>query len=295
MDVPNVEQLGNEISVFVTQLTAWAAVAVPSFIGALIMMIVGWWFAGRVETGFRSLLGRQRHIDPTLSGVISSLARYTILILVIVAVLGQLGIQTTSIIAALGAAGLAIGLAMQGTLSNIAAGMMLLWLRPFRVGDYIDTGAVAGTVKDVGLFASELHSWDGIYLFVPNSELWNKRIINYSRLPTRLVDLKFGIDYGDDPQRGQQILLDLANNNPMVLKLPSEPMTFVDELGDSAVVLRLRCWVANVNYWTVLRALTEQGKAALEGAGFTIPFPQRQLRYVGPAIAPTGNDDKSAA
>lgn len=295
MDVPNVEQLGNEISVFVTQLTAWAAVAIPSFIGALIMLTVGWWFAGRIETGLRSLLARQRHIDPTLSGVISSLARYTILILVIVAVLGQLGIQTTSIIAALGAAGLAIGLAMQGTLSNIAAGMMLLWLRPFRVGDYIDTGSVAGTVKDVGLFASELHTWDGIFLFVPNSELWNKKIINFSRLPTRLVDLKFGIDYADDPQQGQKILLDLANSNPMVLKLPSEPMTFVDELGPDAVVLRLRCWAANANYWTVLRALTEQGKSALEGAGFTIPFPQRQLRYVGPPPAPAGDGDKNAA
>lgn len=295
MDVPNVEQLGSKISVFVTQLTAWAAVAIPSFIGALIMLVVGWWFAGRVETGLRRLLGKQRHIDMTLCGVIASLARYTILILVIVAVLGQLGIQTTSIIAALGAAGLAIGLAMQGTLSNIAAGMMLLWLRPFRVGDYIDTGSVAGTVKDVGLFASELHTWDGIFLFVPNSELWNKKIVNYSRLPTRLVDLKFGIDYGDDPQRGQKILLDLANGNPMVLKLPSEPMTFVDELGDSAVVLRLRCWAANSDYWTVLRALTEQGKAALEGAGFTIPFPQRQVRYFGTPANPTGGDDKNAA
>ncbi|MBS0249368.1 MAG: mechanosensitive ion channel family protein [Proteobacteria bacterium] len=280
MDVPNVEQLGNEISVFVTQLTAWAAVAIPSFIGALIMLIVGWWFASRVETGLRSLLGRQRHIDATLCGVIASLARYTILILVIVAVLGQLGIQTTSIIAALGAAGLAIGLAMQGTLSNIAAGMMLLWLRPFRVGDYIDTGSVAGTVKDVGLFASELHSWDGIFLFVPNSELWNKRIINYSRLPTRLVDLKFSVAYHDDLAKGQEALLKLAGDNAMVLKLPSEPQIFVDELGDSAVVLRLRCWASNADYWTVRRALTEQGKATLEAAGLSIPFPQRDVHMV---------------
>lgn len=295
MDVPNVEQLGNELSVFMTQLTAWAAVAVPSFISAMLLLIIGWWFAGRVETSLRALFGRQNRIDATLFGVIASLARYTILVLVIVAVLGQLGIQTTSIIAALGAAGLAIGLAMQGTLSNIAAGMMLLWLRPFRVGDYIDTGTVAGTVKDVGLFASELHTWDGIYLFVPNSQLWNTRIINYSRLPTRLVDLKFGIAYENDPQRGQKILLDLANNNPMVLKLPSEPATFVDELGPDAVVLRLRCWASNADYWTVRRALTEQGKAALEGAGFTIPFPQRQIRYVGPPGEPAGDGDKSAA
>lgn len=293
--VPNVEQLGNEISVFVTQLTAWAAVAIPSFIGAMVLLIGGWWLASRVEHGLRSLLSRQRHIDPTLSGVISSLARYTILILVVVAVLGQLGIQTTSIIAALGAAGLAIGLAMQGTLSNIAAGMMLLWLRPFRVGDYIDTGSVAGTVKDVGLFASELHTWDGIFLFVPNSELWNKRIINYSRLPTRLVDLKFSVAYEDDPEKGQQILLDLAHAQPMVLKAPSEPQTFVDELGTDAVVLRLRCWASNAEYWTVRRALTERGKAALEGAGFTIPFPQRQVHYYGKPFGPGDGDGRDAA
>lgn len=280
MDVPNVEQLGNEISVFMTQLTAWAAVAVPSFISAMLLLIVGWWFAGRVETSLRALFGRQNRIDATLFGVIASLARYTILVLVIVAVLGQLGIQTTSIIAALGAAGLAIGLAMQGTLSNIAAGMMLLWLRPFRVGDYIDTGTVAGTVKDVGLFASELHTWDGIYLFVPNAQLWNTRIVNYSRLPTRLVDLKFGVAYGDDLKKGQEVLLKLAGDNAKVLKLPDAPQIFVDELGDNAVVLRLRCWAANADYWTVRRALTEQGKLALEAAGLTIPFPQRELHVI---------------
>lgn len=280
MDVPNVQQLGNEISVFVTQLTAWAAVALPSFISAILLLVVGWWFASYVERGIRRLFSTQQRIDATLSGVVAGLARYGILILVIVAVLGQLGIQTTSILAALGAAGLAIGLAMQGTLSNIAAGMMLLWLRPFRVGDYIDNGAVAGTVKDVGLFACELHSWDGIYLFVPNSELWNKRIVNYTRLPTRLVDLKFGVAYGDDLKQGQDALLKLANDNAMVLKLPAEPLAFIDELGDSAVIIRLRCWAANVDYWTVRRALTEQGKAALEAAGLSIPFPQRDVHMI---------------
>jgi small conductance mechanosensitive channel len=277
MDVPNVTQISGEISVFVTQLTSWAAVALPSFISAILMLVVGWWLAGRAERGIRLLFGNQHRLDPTLGGVVATLVRYTILILVIVAVLGQLGIQTTSILAALGAAGLAIGLAMQGTLSNIAAGMMLLWLRPFRVGDYIDTGSAAGTVKDVGLFASELHTWDGIFLFVPNSELWNKRIINYSRLPTRLIDLKFSVAYDDDLQKGQDVLLALAAEEAMVMDLPSEPICFVDELGDSAVVLRLRCWAANADYWTVRRALTARGKAALEAAGLSIPFPQRDL------------------
>ena len=277
MDTQNVVKIGSEISVFVTQLTAWAAVALPSLIGAVLLLIAGWWLASYAERGVRGLFARQTRIDHTLGGVVAALVRYAILILVVVAALGQLGIQTTSILAALGAAGLAIGLAMQGTLSNIAAGMMLLWLRPFRVGDYIDTGSVAGTVQDVGLFASELHSWDGIYLFVPNSELWNKRIINYSRLPTRLVDLKFSVAYGDDLKKGQEVLIELTNENPLVVLTPSAPQVFVDELGDSAVVLRLRFWTANADYWTARRALTEQGKGTLEAAGLSIPFPQRDV------------------
>lgn len=282
-------QLTEEIGTFLSGLAAWAAVAVPHFVGALVLLILGWWIASRAERGVCRLLDSQTRIDPTLRGVISSVVRYGILVLVIVAVLGQLGIQTTSILAALGAAGLAIGLAMQGTLSNIAAGMMLLWLRPFRVGDYIDTGAVAGTVKEVGLFASELHSWDGIYQFVPNAELWNKRIVNYSRLPTRLVDLKFGVDYGDDLAKGQQVLLDLAAGDERVMAEPA-PAIFVDELGDSAVVLRLRVWAATADYWPLRRALTERGKLALEAAGLSIPFPQRDLHIKD---APFG--DKAAA
>jgi small conductance mechanosensitive channel len=268
--------LSGEISTFLSALMAWATAALPRFVGALALLIGGWWIAGRVYRGLDRLLSRQSHIDAMLGGVIASLARYSVLIVVLVAVLGQIGIQTTSILAALGAVGLAIGLALQGTLANIAAGMMLLWLRPFRVGDYIDSGAVAGTVKSVGLFASELHSWDGIYQFVPNSELWNKRIINYSRLSTRLVDLAFGVSYEDDLTKGQKVLLKLAGDDARVMTDPV-PQTFVDELGDSAVVLRLRVWADNSDYWTVRRALTERGKAALEAAGLSIPFPQGDL------------------
>jgi len=269
-------QVSGEIGTFVSALAAWAAIALPRMIGALLLLVLGWWLAGRAERAATGLLTRQSRIDVMLSSVIASIVRYSILIVVLVAVLGQIGIQTTSILAALGAAGLAIGLAMQGTLSNIAAGMMLLWLRPFGVGDYIDTGAVAGTVKDLGLFATELHSWDGIYQFVPNAELWNKRIVNYSRLSTRLVDLAFGVAYEDDLERGQQVLLKLAGDDGRVMADPA-PQAFVDELGDSAVVLRLRVWAANSDYWPLRRALTERGKAALEDAGLTIPFPQRDL------------------
>ena len=281
-------QLSGEFGTFVSGLTAWAAVAVPTFVGALVLLIVGWWFAGRAEQATSRLLGRQDRIDVMLGGVLSSLVRYGILILVAVAVLGQLGFQTTSILAVLGTAGLAIGLAMQGTLSNIAAGMMLLWLRPFRVGDYIDTGSAAGTVKVVGLFATELHSWDGVYQFVPNSELWNKRIVNYTRLPTRLVDLKFGVSYEDDLAKGQEVLLAVARADARAQAEP-EPQVFVDALGDSAVVLRLRVWTANADYWPLFRALTERGKLALEAAGLSIPFPQRDV-HLKAGAAPAGAD-----
>jgi small conductance mechanosensitive channel len=280
-------QLSAELGMLMTQLFRWAGVFVPNIIGALLVLIAGWLLAGYAHSGLTRILKRQHRIDPTLRGVIASLVRYGILILVVVAVLGQLGVQTTSVLAALGAAGLAIGLAMQGTLSNIAAGMMLLWLRPFNVGEYIDAGSVAGTVKDLGLFATELHTWDGIYIFVPNAELWNKRIINYSRLPTRLVDLSFGVSYGDDLTKGQQVLLQLATEDSRTLREP-EPYVFVDELGDSAVMLRLRCMVANDDYWPARRAFTERGKLVLEAAGLSIPFPQRDV-HVKPEAVPAGD------
>jgi small conductance mechanosensitive channel len=269
-------ELTREFETFLQGLATWAAMALPSLVGAILLLTVGWWLAGRADRGVRRLL--ERRADPTLRSVIASVVHYAILILVFVAVLGQLGIQTTSILAALGAAGLAIGLAMQGTLSNIAAGMMLLWLRPFRVGDYIDTGTVAGTVRDVGLFACELNTWDGIYMFVPNQQLWNTRIVNHSRLPTRLVDLKFGVSYDDDLAKGREVLAELAKD-PRVRAEPA-PAIFVDSLGDSSVVLALRVWTANSDYWSVRRDLTERGKAVLEAAGLSIPFPQRDLRIV---------------
>jgi small conductance mechanosensitive channel len=290
MEIAAAEVTG-QIGGFLSTLAAWAAVALPHFVGALVLLVVGWWIAGRAERAVCAVLDRQSRIDLTLRGILSSLVRYAILIVVVIAVLAQLGLQTTSILAALGAAGLAIGLALQGTLSNIAAGMMLLWLRPFRVGDYIDTGAVAGTVKELGLFATEMHSWDGLYQFVPNSELWNKRIVNMSRLPTRLVDLKFGVAYGDDLAKGQEVLLKLAAEDERVLAEPA-PSVFVGELGDSTVVLGLRVWTSTVNYWAMRCALIERGKAALEDAGLSLPFPQRDLHLID---APEGITGKAAA
>ncbi|MGD9924967.1 MAG: mechanosensitive ion channel family protein [Pseudorhodoplanes sp.] len=268
--------LTDQATTFLSQLSAWAALALPNFVSAVLLFALGWWIAGRAQRAVAGLLDRTSRVDPTLRSVLSSLVRYAILVLVAVAVLGQLGIQTTSILAALGAIGLAIGLAMQGTLSNIAAGLMLLWLRPFRVGDYVDTGSVAGTVKEVGLFASELHTWDGIFLFVPNAQLWNTRITNFSRLPTRLVDLKFAVAYGDDIATGLNVLTELAASDGRVHSEPA-PQVFVDELGDSAVILILRVWTATSEYWNLRRDLTRRGKSELEAAGLSFPFPQRDV------------------
>ena len=268
--------LGADLSAFTHQLATWAATALPNLVTSALLLFAGWLFAGWAERTVSRLLDLR--IEATLRAVIASLVRYTILVLVLVAALSQLGIQTTSVLAALGAIGLAIGLALQGTLANIAAGIMLLWLRPFKVGDYIEAGGVAGTLKEVGLFACHIDTWDGIFQFVPNSELWNKRLINYSRLPTRLVDLRFGIAYDNSIASGRDVLMTVAASDGRVHEDPA-PIVFVAELGESAVVLGLRVWTDTLEYWAVRRALTEQGKLALEKAGLTIPFPQRDVRY----------------
>lgn len=276
-------KINREIETLIDQLVALTLPLLPSLVSAIVMFAVGWWFAGWADRTLRSLAGKR--IDPTVTSVLATTVRYAIVVLVVVAVLSQLGIQTTSILAALGAVGLAVGLAMQGTLSNMAAGLMLLWLRPFRVGDFIETATFSGTVKDVGLFASELQSWDGIYQFIPNAQLWNTRIVNYTRHPTRLVELKFGVDYNDDIARGRQILAELADSDARVLREPA-PITFVGELADSAVILTLRVWSATADFHPLRRDLTERGKAMLQAAGLSIPFPQRDLhiKYDGTSL-----------
>ena len=271
-----------QVELFVNQLVTQAAEVLPNILGAVLLLIAGLWFAGFAQRAALQLVRRSGKVEQTLETAFGSVVRYAIMVVVIVAVLSQLGIQTTSILAALGAAGLAIGLALQGTLANVAAGLMLLWLRPFKLGDYIDADGVAGTVKRIGLFATELHSWDGIFQFVPNSELWNKRVTNFTRLPTRLLELKFGIAYEDDVRRAKEVLEQLLGEDPRILDEPA-PQVLAFELGDSAVVLAIRVWTKTADYWAARWALTEAGKLRLEEAGLSIPFPQRDIHIVGGA------------
>ncbi len=277
---------------------AWATDFLPRLVTAIIILVVGYYCARWAARGARSLLNRANHNDQTMVPVVSNAVRYGILIFVVVAALGQLGVQTTSVLAVLGAAGLAIGLALQGTLSNIAAGIMLLWLRPFRVGDYIEISTVAGTVEEINLFHSRLRTWDGIFKFVPNSQLWNTALTNYSRNRTRLVLIEFGIAYEDDIGEGRKVLARHASAHPDVLSDP--PVQVVPlSLADSSVVLQLRAWSTTTKFWDTRWDLTEGGKKALEKAGITIPFPQQVVHWrqdsasaappMQPPAAPSGS------
>ncbi|WP_045682280.1 mechanosensitive ion channel family protein [Martelella endophytica] len=247
-----------------------------SVLGAIILLIVGWIIAALVQRSIKNTFSRFENVDKTLAGFFGNIARYGILTIVIIMVLGQFGVQTASILAALGAAGLAIGLALQGTLQNIAAGIMLLVLRPFRVGEYISTGSIDGTVLEVGLFATELKTFDGLYRLAPNSTLWNVAITNYSRVSQRMHELAIGIGYDDDLKQAINILLDLAKNNENVLTDP-EPYAFVKELGDSAVVVAMRYWVPGPLWWKTTHVMTRDAKLAFDEAGISIPFPQMTL------------------
>ncbi|WP_422371160.1 mechanosensitive ion channel family protein [Hoeflea sp.] len=244
-----------------------------SVIGAILILIVGWIVSRVLGNWAKGALKRTTRIDPTVTGFFSVFVRYAVLVVVVIMVLGQFGVQTASIITALGAAGLAIGLALQGTLQNIAAGIMLMVLRPFRVGEYIDAGGITGTVVEIGLFATELKTLDGLYRMAPNSELWNVEVTNYSRLSERRYDLVIGIGYEDDIEKAQSVLMDLARGDDRILAEPA-PWAYVSELGDSAVSVTLRYWTKTSDWWNTSREMTKAAKIAFDENGISIPFPQ---------------------
>ena len=261
-------------------------------IAALAVLLFGWWLAGRAQKLILRALDRMPRMDATLKPFLSSLARYAIIAVTLVAVLARLGVQTTSIIAVLGAAGLAIGLALQGTLQNIAAGIMLLLLRPLKVGDYIDAGGISGTVDEIGLFTTDMTTFDGVYQSVPNSSLWNTSILNYSRLPTRRMDVPVGIAYEDDVERAMALLLDQLKKDERILDDPV-PQVLVTNLGESSVDLSLRCWSETSNFWALKFDLNKNVKLWLDAEGISIPFPQRDVHLISASGSdganPTGN------
>lgn len=263
------EQLMEQIAPLAVDLGA-------SVVSALILIIIGWIVAGWAHRGVRRGLSRIERMDATLTAVLAGIVRYFIMITVLIMVLAQFGVQTASILAALGALGLAIGLALQGTLANIASGVMLLFLRPFGVGDYVNANGHEGTVEEIGMFATELTSYDGIYQSIPNSGLWGGRIVNFSRNPNRRHDIVIGIHYADDIDKAQRILLDVLAADERVQKDP-EPKILVRELADSSVNLGMRFWTSGDDFWPAAFELRKQAKLALDRNGITIPFPQRDI------------------
>lgn len=244
---------------------------------AILTLLLGWWLINTLTGKVASLLQR-RHVDPTLHGFIGSLASIVLKVLLLVSVASMIGVETTSFIAVIGAAGLAIGLALQGSLANFAGGVLILLFRPIRVGEWIEAQGVAGTVHSIQIFHTVLKSADNKTIVVPNGSLSNGHITNYSREPRRRADINVGIDYGADINLARQILLEIAQDE-RVLRDP-EPVVFVTGLGDSSVNLSLRVWVATGDFWPVTFGFTELVKERFDEAGIGIPFPQRVVHLV---------------
>ena len=255
-----------------------------SVVGAIIILIIGFMVAGWVKSGVNRALSKIEKVDETLRAFFASLAYYAVVIFTVIAVLAQFGIETTSFIAVLGAAGLAIGLALQGTLSNVAAGVMLLLFRPFKIGDYIEGGGLAGTVKSITLFVTELATPDNVQIIAPNSQLWGSAIKNYSFHATRRVDLVLGIAYEDDIDRALNACLDEARKDSRVLADPA-PMAAVTDLGDSSVNFTVRLWCNAADYWGLKFDMTKNLKNRMDAEKISIPYPQRMVHTAVAAAA----------
>ena len=248
-------------------------------IGAIAVLVVGRIVARRLRRGATGLL-EKRNIEATLVPFIGGIVYALAMAFVVIAVLGLFGIPTASFVAVLGAAGLAVGLAMQGTLSNFAAGVMLLVFRPFRVGDRVQTGGVTGKVVEIGVFTTIINTPDNIRVIIPNSKVFGDVISNFNGNDTRRIDLVMGVSYDDDLSVARQTIVDTVAACPGVLEDPA-PVVALHELADSSVNFVVRPWCATDDYWDVRWELTQRLKIALEGAGCSIPYPQRDVHLHG--------------
>ncbi|MEO0392343.1 MAG: mechanosensitive ion channel domain-containing protein [Pseudomonadota bacterium] len=245
-------------------------------IGAIVILILGLIAAGWVGRAVRGALGRVKRVDSMLRGFFASLAKYFVIAITVIAVLERFGVETTSFVAILGAAGLAIGLALQGTLSNVAAGVMLLLFRPFKTGDYVEVAGLAGTVADVSLFTTELTTPDNVQIVTPNADIWGTAIKNYSHHDTRRVQLVVGIGYGDNMDKAMDVLKDVIKADE---RIHSEPAPFVEvsNLGASSVDITIRVWCDASNFWPVTFALPKAVKEAFDKNDISIPYPQQDV------------------
>ena len=258
------------------QIWLWLRLHMMDIAGAFAVLIIGLVLAGIISRWVERAMTRSSRFEPTVANFLSSVVKYALWALVLVTVLAQFGVETTSILAALGGMALAVGLALQGTLSNVASGVMILVQKPFKVGEAISAGVVTGTVQQIGLFTTELKQFDGLFVMVPNSELWNQAIVNFTRHATRRLELVVGIGYGDSMDQARRELLALAEADDRVLDDPA-PVTFVNSLDDSSVGIGMRVWCKTPDYLGLSWDLTEAAKARFDETGISIPFPQREI------------------
>jgi len=251
----------------------------PSLIGSIIMLLIGLWIIKIINRFIKKFFDKTEY-DPTLENFIASLIRWGLKIVLFVLVVTQLGVESASLVAIIGAAGLAIGLALQGSLSNFAGGVLILLLKPFRVGDFISAQGVEGTVKEISIFNTKLNTVGNQLAILPNGKLSNDNIINYTGEGIRRENLLIGIGYDDDIKQAKEILLNLISEQEKVLKIEDRmPIVAVAELGDSSVNIMVRYWANNEDFWDLRWLVLEEGKARLEAAGISIPFPQRDVHH----------------
>ncbi|KNX79928.1 mechanosensitive ion channel protein MscS [Pseudomonas sp. 250J] len=271
--------LNAEVDQLVRQSQTWLPLIMEygsRLLLALLTLAIGWWIINKLSARLGKLVGLRA--DAALQGFISTLANIVLKVLLMVSVASMIGIETTSFVAAIGAAGLAIGLALQGSLANFAGGVLILMFRPFRIGDWIEAQGVAGTVDSIQIFHTVLRTGDNKTVIMPNGSLSNGIITNTNRQPTRKVVFDVGVDYDADLQKARNVLLELAQD-PRVLQDPA-PQAVISTLGDSSITVSLRIWTKTADYWDVLFMLNEHARDRLKAEGIDIPFPQRVIRVV---------------
>ncbi len=242
---------------------------------AAAILFGGIWLSKQIKK-YIVLIMERRNIDALLASFTSNIAYVALIAFVIIAALSKLGIQTTSFVAIIGAAGLAVGLALQGSLANFASGVMIIAFRPFKVGDFIEAGGVAGVVEGIQIFSTQMRTGDNKQIILPNSNITGSNITNYSAKDTRRVDMTFGIGYDDDIKKAKDVLTELIESDERILKDPA-PLVALSELGDSSVNFVVRPWVNSADFWSVKFDFTEAVKLRFDQEGISIPYPQQDV------------------
>ena len=250
----------------------------PKILGALLVLIIGLWIISLIIKGFGRMMTR-KGTDPSLQGFLKSMVSIILKILLFISVMGMVGIEATSFIAIIGAAGLAVGFALQGTLANFAGGVMILLFKPYKVGDFIDGAGHMGSVKEIKIFTTILNTPDNKIIIIPNAQLSNSSLTNFSTMDTRRVDFTFGIGYGDDFDKAKKVLTDLINADERIMKDP-EPFIALSELADSSVNIVVRVWAQGADYWGIYFDMNEKVYKAFNEQGLNIPFPQMDVHLI---------------